>query len=284
MRCIYICILHTYIYINPNHMQYRAQWAIWQKALRALWHSTFGPLRYNTHTPCVPKRCCFILSIHQLLLTTTTTFSSSSSQLFIPFFLNPQEGVGAIHTHVCKREWVRVCVCMYVCNFVLSPNFSPASYSFCFSSPPDHISHDSSYSVEEPCLVGLPHKSPTFMVFSEKFKRGAERACRCGCLSFLLSPPPVLILFLFNVFHTDSGHVPPSCVYICINVNMCVAVWCLNLNISIPVCIHTYVMCAHTRICVRAHTHILIHPSQDSAYCTLHTVYIYVYTRTHMRI
>ena len=51
--------------------------------------------------------------------------------------------------------------------------------------------------------------------FPEKSKRGAEKACRCGCLSFLLSPPPVLIFFLFNMFHTDSGHVPPSCVCIC---------------------------------------------------------------------
>ena len=110
----------------------------------------------------------FNFSIQQLLLTTTTTFSSSSSQHFIPFFLNPQEGVGAIHTHECKCEWVRVCVYVCTCVTLFSLPISPPPPVLSVFPPlPDHISYESSYSAEEPYLVGLfPHKSPTFMAFS----------------------------------------------------------------------------------------------------------------------
>jgi len=114
--CVYICIrmhicdiyifvlyIHTYVQI-PIICNVELNKPYDRGPYEPCDNSNFGPLRYNTHTPCVPKRCCFILSIHQLLLTSTTTFSSSSSQLFIPFFLKPQEGVGAIHTHVCERE------------------------------------------------------------------------------------------------------------------------------------------------------------------------------------
>jgi len=230
----------------------------------------------------------FIFSIHQLLLTPPTPLSVVLTT-FYPLPFRPS-GRGWGYTHICVSG---VCVRVYVCECVVSLHLSPTPYSFCLSSSPYLISPKSRkqfLSRRALCYRALSTKETDFSCqFSEKLKRRAERACRCGSLSFSVSPPPLLVLSLFYVFHTDTGRVPPSCVCMCVNVNLRASVWFLYLNISIYVCIHTHIVCAHTRIRVRAHTHISIHThttSQDSAYCTLHTMHvrtcIQTYTYAHI--
>ena len=176
-------------------MQHRAQWAIWPRALSSLSHSTMCPLRYNTHTSCVPKRCC--------LIWVSTNSSSCNPHRFrrLPhiFFLKPQARVGAIHTHICEREWVRVCACVYVCNCVLSPHLLPTPYSFWFSHPPDPISLKGSFSTKEPFVIGLfPRKSP---IFHSSFLRNRN-------VELSRSFVAVASLSLSLLLHTGSGHIP----------------------------------------------------------------------------
>ena len=244
----------------------------------------------HTHT-VLAQTILFNFSIHQLLLTPTTPFSSSSSQLFNPLLSRPSGRCwGYPHTHV----WLRVSACMCVYAWVwlcsLSPFLSYFLFFLFFSPSRSHLTWKHFLSRRAILSRAFFTQGRNISwLFPEKLQRGAERTCRRGCLSFLLSSPPLLVLFLFNVFHTDSGLVPLSCVCTCVNVIVCLSVCCLYLNISIHVCIHTYIMWAHTRFYVHAHAHISIHThttSQDSAYCTSHSmhVYVYIHTYTHAHI